>query len=180
MRQILLTIILISISSCSNWYPDFKKAHPNAKVLMKDEFLWSPIEVSSPFGNDDGADAIYDFHNWRKQNADKNPMIFIEKLLGDWNYKTYNYYKIDTVEIRYFINSYDIGDRVYLGIDDVIISVAFGQLILEGKIDKDLKTLALTALNRQMLPISIKMFDTEYQNIRIKHQTRMIEIINAT
>ena len=28
-------------------------AHPNAHALMKEDFFWSPIEESSPFGSDD-------------------------------------------------------------------------------------------------------------------------------
>jgi len=41
-------------------------AHPNAKVLMKEDFYWSPIDESGPFGSDAGSDAAYGFQKWRK------------------------------------------------------------------------------------------------------------------
>jgi uncharacterized protein YfeS len=68
---------------------------------------------------------------------------------------------------------------MYLGIDDVIISTGFGQLIIEGEIDEDLKALTLTALKRQLLPISLKLFDPDFRIRREVMLKRMIEIINA-
>lgn len=178
------TIILLITSgliliSCNDWKPDFNHAHPNAQKLMTDEFLWSPIEESSPFGNDDGSDAIYKFYDWRKSNKTQSPIKFIESLLKEWNYNIYNYSQIDTIEIQKFIDSKNIGNRLYFGIDDIIIATGFGQFIIEGKIDNDLKALTLTALKRQLLPFSIKFVDLDYRTKRIENIKRMIEIINA-
>jgi uncharacterized protein YfeS len=162
-----------------NWVPDFKHAHPNAQSLMKDELLWSPIEESSPFGNDDGADAIYKFHEWRESNRTESPLRFIEQLLKEWNYSVYDYSKTDSVKIQEFISLNSIGDRLYIGIDDLIIATGFGQFIMEGKIDKDLKILTLTALNRQIQSFSLRLFDLDYRLKRQKQLKRMIEIIKA-
>jgi uncharacterized protein YfeS len=32
---------------------------------MNEEFYWSPIEETAPFGNDDGADIYAGFKDWR-------------------------------------------------------------------------------------------------------------------
>ena len=36
----------------SDYSPTIEKAHPNAKRLMNEEFYWSPIEETAPFGSD--------------------------------------------------------------------------------------------------------------------------------
>jgi len=48
-----------------NFEYSFKNAHPNAQALMKDDFYWSPIEETAPFGSDDGWEAAYGFREWR-------------------------------------------------------------------------------------------------------------------
>ncbi|HSV11878.1 MAG TPA: hypothetical protein VLI68_13975, partial [Hanamia sp.] len=42
-----------------NFEYTFKSANPKAQALMTDEFYWSPIEETAPFGSDDGSDAAY-------------------------------------------------------------------------------------------------------------------------
>jgi uncharacterized protein YfeS len=178
-KYLFLVLITFFFSMCSSWQPDFKHAHPNAKKLMPDDFLWSPIEDTSPFGNDDGADAVFEFYKWRKANNFENPEKFIDFILTKWDYATYDYHLTDTIAIKQFIESRNIGDRLYFGIDDIIISTGFGQLVIEGKVDTDIKALTLVALNRQLMPFSLRMVDKEYRNKRILHLKRMIEIINA-
>ena len=178
-RYFLLIISILTMISCSNWNPDYKNAHPKAKELMKDEFLWNPIDGNSPFGNDDGADAVYRFYEWRKNNKTVNTVNFIGELLLEWNYKTYNFQQTDTLEIEKYTKSSDIGVRMFLGIDDAIIATGFGQLILEGKIDKELKELTLIAIERQLLPFSLNLFEKSLREVRVEKLKRMKEIINA-
>ncbi|WP_224999986.1 hypothetical protein [Cesiribacter sp. SM1] len=178
-RLTLFVSLELLFTMCNSWEPDYEHAHPNAKALMTDDFLWSPLEPSSPFGNDDGADAVWQFYEWRKNNQNTRAKEFIPFLLTEWNYKTYDYTQVDTVAIKEFIVSGNIGDRLYMGIDDVIIATGFGQLIMEGKIDADLKSLTLIALNRQLLPISLSLVNEEYRNTRESQLQRMIKIINA-
>ncbi len=175
---IILIALLLVLSSC--WNPDFKNAHPNAQKLMTDEFLWNSLEPTAPFGNDDGADAIWEFYNWRKTNKKQKAINFIDYLLKEeWKYDVYNYSITDTVEIGEFIETSSIGDRLFFGIDDIIIATCFGQFIIEGKIDSDLKQLTLIALERQKLQFSLKHINENYRESRKKQLERMIEIINA-
>jgi len=178
-RYYFLLVFILTMTNCSNWNPDYKNAHPKAKELMKDEFLWNPIDENSPFGNDDGADAVYKFKEWRQHNKKTNTVNFIEKLLIDWNYKTYNFQQADTIEIEKYLKSSDIGVRMFIGIDDAIIATGFGQLILEGKIDKELKELTLIAIERQLMPFSLNLLDKSLREERADKLKRMKEIINA-
>ena len=177
--KILLVILVLSSTACAQWQPDYQHAHANAQQIMKDEFLWSPIEETSPFGNDDGADAIIEFYEWRKSNKSKKAKDFIAYIITEWGYKTYNFNITDTIEINKFISSSQIGDRIFFGIDDIIIATGFGQLIIEGKIDEDLKSITLVALHRQLLPFSLRRVEESYRNGRANNLKRMIEIINA-
>ena len=178
-RLTLIVSLGLLFTMCNSWEPNYEHAHPKAKALMTDEFLWSPVEPSSPFGSDDGADAVWRFYEWRKGNRNKRASEFIPFLLTEWNYKTYDYTHIDTVAIKEFIESGNLGDRLYMGIDDAIIATGFGQLIIEGKIDADLKSLTLVALNRQLLPISLSLVGEDFRNTRENQLQRMINIINA-
>jgi len=42
---------------------------------MKEDFYWSPIDESGPFGSDAGSDAAYGFQKWRKSHPTTSPSI---------------------------------------------------------------------------------------------------------
>lgn len=81
-----------------------ESAHPRAQVLMAEEFYWSPIEETAPFGNDDGFDAAYGFRDWRHANKTENPMVYLKDLIIGWNYPPFDYTEIDTLKIREYIS----------------------------------------------------------------------------
>lgn len=199
----------------------YENAHPRAQALMKDEFYWSPIEESAPFGSDDGSDAAYGFLEWRSDNKKASPVVYLDELIEGWQYPFFDYREMDTTKIRAYIfppdpdektiqekikiareafeNSPDTAGRklsdkelrdmvmytsrqmgiAYLvGLDNAIIAIGFAQFVLEGKIDNDMRALAITAINRQLLPMLINRYDQEYREVR-KHQlTKMLEIIH--
>ena len=51
---------------------------------MKDDFFWSPIEETGPFGSDDGSDAAFSFLDWRAQHKSASPVKFLNELIRDW------------------------------------------------------------------------------------------------
>ena len=53
---------------------------------MKDEFYWSPIEETAPFGSDDGSDAAYGFRQWRLLNKNISPVVYLKELIERWQY----------------------------------------------------------------------------------------------
>jgi hypothetical protein len=61
-----------------------KTAHPNAKALMTEDFYWSPIEETGPFGSDDGWDAAQGFRQWRSLNKSATPIIYLKELIARW------------------------------------------------------------------------------------------------
>ncbi len=126
MRLLLQTGILISafsfLSGCASRQADnnyaneidqnkaignfefsFKFAHPTAQTLMADEFYWSPIEETAPFGSDDGSDAAYGFRDWRRTNKMESPVTYLKGLIVGWNYPHFDYAEIDTLKIKEYI-----------------------------------------------------------------------------
>lgn len=82
-----------------------KTAHPDAKSLMTEDFFWSPIEETGPFGSDDGSDAAYGFRQWRMSNKSANPLIYLKGLITSWQYPSFDWYEMDTQKIKAYISS---------------------------------------------------------------------------
>jgi uncharacterized protein YfeS len=197
-------------------------ANPKAKALLKDDFYWSPIEETGPFGSDDGSDAFYGFRHWRLANPTTSPTIFLKELITSWGYPPFDLNELDTTKINQYISaktqsdsseieknipsmlehlksmgdssgkqmdeaqlreimaatSSSMGGTFLLGQDNAIIAVGFGQFALEGKIDEDIKTLTKTAINRELLPILIDRWDSDYKNRRKEQLTKMLAVVD--
>ncbi|MEI9943021.1 MAG: hypothetical protein WDN26_02260 [Chitinophagaceae bacterium] len=78
---------------------------------MEEDFYWSPIEETGPFGSDDGWEATYGFREWRLSNRSANPMIYLKKLIADWNYPPFDWNEMDTTKIKDFIVSRTLNDE---------------------------------------------------------------------
>ena len=197
-------------------------AHPKAKKLLTEDFYWSSIEESGPFGSDDGSDAFYGFRQWRQSNRTASPTIYLKELMEGWGYPYFDWNEMDTTKINQYISAKtqtdntelensipnimelfkgmgdssgrkideaqlreimaasanSMGGTFLLGLDNAIIAVGFGQFVLEGKIDEDIKSLTKTAINRELLPILIDRWDDEYKKTRIDQLTKMLSAIN--
>jgi uncharacterized protein YfeS len=81
-----------------------KTAHPNARALMKEDFYWSPIEESGPFGSDAGSDAAYGFYQWRKGHPSGSPVYYLREMIAGWHYPPLPWEEMDTVKIRKYMS----------------------------------------------------------------------------
>lgn len=87
-----------------NFQYTLKSAHPNAQALMTDEFYFSPIEETAPFGSDDGSDAAYGFREWRLLNKTASPVTYLNDLIARWQYPFFDYNEMDTTKIKEYLN----------------------------------------------------------------------------
>jgi uncharacterized protein YfeS len=87
-----------------NFEYTLKSAHSSAQVLMPDEFYWSSIEETAPFGSDDGSDAAYGFRQWRLANKISSPVTYLKGLIASWQYPFFDYNEMDTTKIKEYIN----------------------------------------------------------------------------
>ncbi|MES2776971.1 MAG: hypothetical protein V4722_22530 [Bacteroidota bacterium] len=129
------------------WILSKKTAHPIAVQLLAEDYWWQEADDFSPFGNDDGSDALHGFREWRLDNATKEPAEYFDDLANSWGtsfqQKDWTDYERTRKENKYNI--------LYNSIDYAIIGTAFAQLILEGKISAALKAYGIKAINRQIL-----------------------------
>lgn len=71
-----------------------------------------------------------------------------------------------------------MGGSFLLGQDNAIIGTGFAQFALEGRVDIDLKTLTITAIKRQLLPVLINRYDENDRNKRKEQLTKMLAVIS--
>jgi len=162
----------------SDYSPTIDNAHPEAKRLMTDEFYWSPIEESAPFGSDDGADTYAGFAEWRETHKTNNPKEYLFDQLNSWGYPPFDLIETNFEQIKPYLNQSELGSRFITGIDAAIIAIAFGQLYLEGTVDKDFKDLAKIALKRELIPEMLNLWDDTYKTVREAQLTKMLIVLN--
>lgn len=163
----------------SDYSPTFDKAHPNAKRLMNEDFYFSPIDETAPFGNDDGADTYAGFKDWRQSHKNDNPKIFLNEQIDRWGYPKFDIYETDFQKLKPYLKQSDLGSRYMSGIDASIIAIAFGQLYLEGKVDKDFNELAKTAIKRQLLPELLSLWGDTYKIERETKLKKMLAVLSS-
>lgn len=144
----------------------YRKAHKDAKAILKESLFWS-LDDYSPIGGDDGSDCLDDLWKWRKKHPNQPMRDFLDWLFGKWGY--------DRVEILRIANgdsSHCVGDihsvaNVY---DDIVIATSFGQFMFDGYLDDELRTLVMTAIERQMQPevLEFRGGDKDYAIARRK------------
>ena len=162
----------------SDYSPSFEKAHPKAKELMTDEFYFSPIEETAPFGNDDGADTYAAFKDWRASHTTDDPTDFLSDQIDEWGYSEFDIYETDIAKLTPYLKESELGSRYMSGIDAAIIAIALGQLYLEGTIDKRFRETAKIAVNRQLLPELLSLWGDEYKPKREEQLKTMKKVLD--
>src|SRR5690606_23349968 len=164
--------------SMSDYSPTLDKAHPIAKRLMNEEFYWSPIEETAPFGSDDGADTYAGFADWRLAHKTGDPKVFLEEQIEYWGYPTFDLNETNFEKLKPYLKQSELGTRFMSGIDAAIVAIAFGQLYLEGTVDNNFKELAKTAIRRQLNPEWLKLWGEAYKPVRETQRNKMLAVLN--
>ena len=112
-----------------------------ARDLLEEDWLWS-------LGSDTGADTWAYFQTWRAENPSDSPLEFLDRLLQAWEVPAANWDLADPVIIQDRLKD---DHFALLTRDDAVVAVAFSQLILDGRVDRELRARALLALSRQAL-----------------------------
>ena len=152
----------------------FENASLQARKLLKDEFYWNPTEEAGPFGSDNGSDALYAFIAWRKRNQTTPPFEFVKDLIIRWGFVNDYYEEKDPQKIAELVKTDKHG---ILARYNVVIAICFGQLVLEGQIDPEMKRLALIALNRQKHPSVSELYAEDYRERRLEIINKMIDAL---
>ncbi|WP_312074871.1 hypothetical protein [Chryseobacterium sp.] len=170
-------LLFLILSSCQNKAQDKtsdyleitkENASPNAQKIMTENFYWDMIDEFSPFGNDTGNDTFYIYYDWKKTNLNKNGTDFL-----NYDSKEFNPYNFDLnikdkelvkKHVEKMTNQYVDLNRI----DNEIISLAFTQLFLSGKIESEVKELSLKAIEREMLYLDFWDTDSKIREERLR------------
>jgi uncharacterized protein YfeS len=158
--------------------PNFQEAHPIARRLMDEDFYYSPIEESGPFGSDDGADTMAGFTDWRAAHPTDDPLIYLQQQLDEWGYPPFDLQEDDPIVIRDYLEAGKLNISYLVGMDAAIVALAFGQLYLEGRVEASLRTLAIISLSRQLQPELLQLWDESYQLRRKEQLEKMKSVLH--
>ncbi len=142
-----------------------KTGNPAAQQLMNEDFFWSPIEESGPFGSDDGSDAAYGFRVWRMSHPLSAPVSYLNELIARWDYPVIALDEMDTIAISKYL-------KASVPMDEAKILEVF-----EGKIDSSLRTLSEIAIRRELMGVLLTHFPENYRNRRKFVLEKMLSII---
>jgi uncharacterized protein YfeS len=129
------------------WELSREAAHPNAARLLKSEFYWDIGDDDSPFGNDTGWDTLEFYRAWVEESDDDED--FLHQLFDEWEVDWESAEAIPDGELKDRLEDEHFDILTY---DDVVIAVAFAQLVLEGNTSRDMAAAACRSLSRQALP----------------------------
>jgi len=167
----------------SNVSKDFfgTKPHENAIKIADYEFFWNNVDELAPFGSEEGYISFMEFHDWLIDNPDNEAIEFIEWLLNSWdiNLEDFDDSILDDENIVKIIDDESF-DYNLLTLDIAIIATGFAQLIIQGKIDNDIKNIIHLALLRQMNSNVLDAYlqsREEWKYERYKYLQILIEIL---
>jgi uncharacterized protein YfeS len=130
-------------------------AHPRARELMIEEFLWDCTDEEAPFGSDEGNDAYYEFRSWRSEH----PAESLTECLSWIMQGELDGYTVHLCADEQIASDLDEPDGAFLAeaydmftLDATVIATGLGQLIDEGRIDAAAKPFLDVAIGRQVHP----------------------------
>ena len=188
--------LLLSFIDLMNSYKDdpgllfygvsMKIAHYKSKELIKKDFFWSCTDELSPFGSDEGDQALEDYRDWRKENSEKNIKFFIgfSYLSGSWDFRISDYvhkHVLDKKSIKRHVQDSSFDDHYhYFTLDTCIIATCFGQFIDEGEIESEVIPILETSIAKLILWSKVQSSTWEYADEyieRLKYLNSIVQIL---
>ena len=140
------------MTKVETWQFTRKQAHPKARARLNKAFYWNEDDDHSPLGNDIGRETATSYHSWCSDRRRAGVRRFLEQLMQGWALADTDWDMVDPEWLQSQLpqDSYQILTR-----DDMVIGLAFAQIILEGQIDTEVQRVALLAVRRQALDVVI-------------------------
>lgn len=125
--------------------------HKRAVEIADYKFFWDVSDELSPFGCEEAYIAFCELCDWLEENPDTPIIECFLWILDSWELglDDFNDDIIESENILKIIQDLDFYEDL-MSLDYTIISTGFTQLILEGKIDMDVKNIIQLSILRQM------------------------------
>jgi uncharacterized protein YfeS len=156
------------------WELTRKQAHPKARALLNKAFYWDEGDDNSPLGNETGRDTGASYQEWCSNTRRAGVRRFLEELMQGWGVADAEWDVLDSERLLSQLrqDAFQILTR-----DDLALGLAFAQMILEGKVDPEVKRIAILASERQSLDevIAFRGWDNPKQRkARLKHMQSVL------
>ncbi len=131
----------------SIWEVTPDTAHPRAKQLLGESIVWKYGDEDSPLGSDIGADTFAAYLVFRAAHPQGGIQDFLRGQLASRRISDADWDLLDPTRLEGLLNSGSAFEL--LRRDDMIIGLAFAQLLLDGALDSVVRERAIAALRRQ-------------------------------
>ena len=136
------------MAELNTWELTRKQAHPKARALLNKAFYWDERDKNSPLGNETGRDTGAKYQEWCSYERRAGVRRFLEELMQGLGVADSEWDVLDPERLLSQLkqDSFQILTR-----DDLALGLAFAQMILDGKVDPEVKRIAQLAAERQSL-----------------------------
>lgn len=125
-----------------------EEGHPNAARVLTDDFFWDVNDEGAPLGTETGAETLAAFRDFRAERPGEGPLVLLTELLARWEIADSGW---DAVAVGEVVEAGEEDEYSLLSRDEVILGLAFSQLVEEGRIDAEVQRRAVLATVRQAL-----------------------------
>ncbi|MBS1636911.1 MAG: hypothetical protein JST26_13420 [Bacteroidetes bacterium] len=126
-------------------------SHPKFVENMIAGFYYDCTNDFSPFGNDDGADLLFNLEEFYQEKKGKGIIKWLYKTIDEFGFKYASEGCSKILDEPTLKQLQDEDPHFINCMDNTIIAAAFGQIKISGQVDKDLKELAKIAIQRQLI-----------------------------
>jgi uncharacterized protein YfeS len=162
------------MANVETWEFTRKLAHLKARARLNKAFYWDEGDPTSPLGNETGRDTGVAYAEWCRDKRRAGVRRFLEQLMQGWGLADTDWDILDVERLQSQLqqDAFQILTR-----DDMVLGMAFAQMILEGKIDPEVKRIAILAVERQSLEVVIACRSWEDPKQRKKRLKHMHEVL---
>ena len=124
-------------------------AHPKAIEALTDAFFWDAEDLGSPLGGDTGRDVLEAARDALEATPRGRAIAVLDEILARWEVANDSWDVVSEREVQ------AIGEDDEFSLltrDEAILALTFAQIVIEGRVDSEVRRRALLALTRQALP----------------------------
>ncbi len=144
-----------------------ENAHPKASEQLAEDFFWSVAEENSPLGNEAAGYILTYFFRWRHFHPEDSPLDFLDDMMLAWEIPE----DVPSPDEAGMAKRLPKDKQIIFTYDDMVIALAFSQIMLEGELVPSLKAKAQEALEHQAGEAAIthrRWKDPEERHRRLK------------
>ena len=155
--------------------------HQRAVEIADYKFFWDSNNELGPYGCEEAYVAFCELSNWLNDYPNTPIIECFEWILESWDltFEDFNDRIIESEDILRIIQDMDFYEEL-MSLDYTIISTGFGQLIIQGKIDEDIKNIIQLSILRQMNSHVLDAFladNEQWKYERYLYLQKLLEIL---